>query len=88
MLVSGWIVAVGKEEMKRETAIKALAAIAVVSLIVIGTLSYDRELPSCNSTLPGCGERFFNRTTAEDVERAGGILERSMGEIVEGIVNR
>ena len=72
--------------MKREKAIKILATIAVVSLIVLGTLSYSPEASSCSSTLPGCEGRFFNRTTAEDMERVGGILNRSMEEIVEGIL--
>lgn len=73
--------------MKYETAFKVLASVAIVSLIVLGTLTYNLEAPSCCSTLPGCEERFFNRTTAEDVERVGGILNRSLGEIAEGIFN-
>jgi len=57
-------------------------------LFIIACRERPPETPSCDSTLPGCEERFFNRTTAEDIERVGGILNRSLGGIAEGIVRK
>lgn len=69
------------------TALCIMVIVLVVSLIMV-----SREGPpqaqSCNSTLPGCEERFFGNppATREDVDGFRAVLNRSMEEIAESIV--